>query len=74
MKKVVSFLKAITVEDFAIAIILGMVIIMTAMGIIFLPAALVTGEYDAAVMCGVDIFGAVFFFWIPWYLDRDERK
>jgi len=44
------------------------------MGIIFLPAALVTGEYDAAVMCGVDIFGAVFFFWIPWYLDRDERK
>lgn len=71
MKKVVAYLKSITVEDFFMAILLGMVIIMTAMGIIFLPAALVTGEYDAAVVCGVDIFGAVFFFWIPLYMDKD---
>ncbi len=71
MKKVVAYLKSITVEDFFMAILLGMVIIMTAMGIIFLPAALVTGEWDAAIMCGVDIFGTVVFFWIPWYMDRD---
>lgn len=71
MKKVVAYLKSITVEDFFMAILLGMVIIMTAMGIIFLPAALVVGDWGAAFMAGVDIVGTVFFFWIPWYLERD---
>ena len=71
MKKVVDFFKGITVEDFALTFLIGFMVVLTAVAIIAFPAALVEGDYGAAFMAGVTIFGSVFFFWIPWYMDRD---
>ena len=71
MKNVVNFFKGIEVEDFALFFAIGFMVILTAAGIIALPAVLVVGDWGAAFMAGVDIVGTVFFFWIPWYLERD---
>ena len=71
MKKVVAFLKGITVADFFCGIIMLMVGLLTAMSIIFLPSALVANDFSAAVITAVTLFGTIFFFWIPWYMDKD---
>ena len=71
MKKVVAYLKSITVDDFFCALIMGLLIIMTATGIIMLPAALVAKDWGAAFIAGADIFATVVAFWVPWYQDRD---
>ena len=71
MKNLVAFLKGITVADFFCGLIMLMVGLLTAMRIIFLPSALVANDFSAAVITAVTLFGTIFFFWIPWYMDKD---